>query len=107
MFINKNDWKFFVNYCPEDIEFPSLTTGQLFAANVSRNLLFTFNNQLGKWEESMYNYYAIVNIKFSTKKDTEKCLKVVAGVGFEPHDLRVMSPTSDLAALPRDICIAF
>lgn len=27
---------------------------------------------------------------------------VVAGVGFEPHDLRVMSPTSDRAAPPRD-----
>ena len=29
-------------------------------------------------------------------------LKVVAGVGFEPHDLRVMSPTSDRTAPPRD-----
>ena len=28
---------------------------------------------------------------------------MVAGVGFEPHDLRVMSPTSYQAALPRDI----
>ena len=27
---------------------------------------------------------------------------MVAGVGFEPHDLRVMSPTSYQAALPRD-----
>ena len=27
----------------------------------------------------------------------------VAGVGFEPHDLRVMSPTSYQTALPRDI----
>ena len=27
---------------------------------------------------------------------------LVAGVGFEPHDLRVMSPTSYQAALPRD-----
>ena len=32
------------------------------------------------------------------------CLFVlVAGVGFEPHGLRVMSPTSYQAALPRDI----
>ena len=32
------------------------------------------------------------------------CLFVlVAGAGFEPHDLRVMSPTSYQAALPRDI----
>ena len=32
------------------------------------------------------------------------CLfRLVAGVGFEPHDLRVMSPTSYQAALPRDI----
>ena len=29
--------------------------------------------------------------------------ELVAGVGFEPHDLRVMSPTSYQAALPRDI----
>ena len=28
---------------------------------------------------------------------------MVAGMGFEPHDLRVMSPTSYQAALPRDI----
>ena len=28
---------------------------------------------------------------------------LVAGVGFEPHDLRVMSPTSYQAALLRDI----
>ena len=28
---------------------------------------------------------------------------VVAGVGLEPHDLRVMSPTSYQAALPRDM----
>lgn len=28
---------------------------------------------------------------------------MVAGMGFEPHDLRVMSPMSYLAALPRDI----
>ena len=30
-------------------------------------------------------------------------LFMVAGMGFEPHDLRVMSPTSYQAALPRDI----
>ena len=28
---------------------------------------------------------------------------LVAGMGFEPHDLRVMSPTSYRTALPRDI----
>ena len=32
-------------------------------------------------------------------------LFLVAGVGFEPHDLRVMSPTSYQAALPRDIMV--
>ncbi len=31
---------------------------------------------------------------------------LVAGMGFEPHDLRVMSPTSYQAALPRDIMSA-
>ena len=30
---------------------------------------------------------------------------LVAGVGFEPHDLRVMSPTSYQAALPRDMLV--
>ena len=30
---------------------------------------------------------------------------LVAGVGFEPHGLRVMSPTSYQAALPRDILV--
>ena len=28
------------------------------------------------------------------KKQTCICFNLVAGVGFEPHDLRVMSPTS-------------
>ena len=31
---------------------------------------------------------------------------LVAGVGFEPHDLRVMSPTSYRTALPRDIMLS-
>ncbi len=31
------------------------------------------------------------------------CTFVVAGVGFEPHDLRVMSPTSYRTAPSRDI----
>ena len=30
---------------------------------------------------------------------------LVAEVGFEPHDLRVMSPTSYQAALPRDMMV--
>ena len=37
---------------------------------------------------------------------TELRRQMVAGVGFEPHDLRVMSPTSYQAALPRDIFTA-
>ena len=42
-----------------------------------------------------------------TKKDTRLGVFsfLVAGVGFEPHDLRVMSPTSYQAALPRDIMV--
>ena len=32
---------------------------------------------------------------------------MVAGVGFEPHGLRVMSPTSYQAALPRDTLFRF
>ena len=39
-----------------------------------------------------------------TKKQSIGLLSfLVAGMGFEPHDLRVMSPTSYQAALPRDI----
>ena len=34
-----------------------------------------------------------------------RCYLLVAGVGFEPHDLRVMSPTSYQAALPRDMMV--
>ena len=30
---------------------------------------------------------------------------MVAGAGFEPHDLRVMSPTSYQTALPRDMVL--
>ena len=33
----------------------------------------------------------------------EACGDVVAGTGFEPRDLRVMSPTSYQTAPPRDI----
>ncbi len=41
------------------------------------------------------------------KTDRQKPIRflVVAGVGFEPHDLRVMSPTSYLAAPSRDMGI--
>ena len=34
-------------------------------------------------------------------------LLVVAGVGFEPHDLRVMSPTSYQAAPSRDLMLIY
>ena len=33
-------------------------------------------------------------------------LVMVAGMGFEPHDLRVMSPMSYQTALPRDKALA-
>ena len=40
------------------------------------------------------------------KHPTRGCfLFLVAGMGFEPHDLRVMSPTSYQAALPRDTLV--
>ena len=50
--------------------------------------------------------------RVKTAKKYRKSLKIkeftaflVAGVGFEPHDLRVMSPTSYQAALPRDMMV--
>ena len=52
---------------------------------------------------------AMVAIQNPTLKDKTKAHRMVcfcfmvAGVGFEPHGLRVMSPTSYQAALPRDI----
>ena len=41
--------------------------------------------------------------KKRTDTRLDVCLFLVAEVGFEPHDLRVMSPTSYQAALLRDI----
>ena len=46
------------------------------------------------------------SLGFATKKEHRPnglCSFLVAGVGFEPHGLRVMSPTSYQAALPRDM----
>ena len=44
------------------------------------------------------------DIDYNEKRtDVISVLLMVAGMGFEPHDLRVMSPMSYLAALPRDI----
>ena len=41
-----------------------------------------------------------------TKKQSNGLLSfLVAGVGFEPHDLRVMSPTSYQTAPSRDIMV--
>ena len=45
-------------------------------------------------------------LALKTKKHPIGCFFIlVAGVGFEPHGLRVMSPTSYQAALPRDILV--
>ena len=40
---------------------------------------------------------------FSSEISLKKVPFSIAGKGFEPHDLRVMSPTSYQTALPRDI----
>ena len=50
--------------------------------------------------------YLISAHSFTKRKTAAICdcfLFVVAGAGFEPHDLRVMSPTSYRTAPPRDI----
>ncbi len=60
-----------------------------FEKNDAKNLVFT--PQKGKKE------VIVAEIVSTTITD------LVAGVGFEPHDLRVMSPTSYRAALPRDM----
>ena len=69
MHIDKNDWKFFVLNQPDNIDFPTLTTGELFAANISNNLLFKFNNQSQEWEKSIYHYQAIINSSFYAEVD--------------------------------------
>ena len=44
------------------------------------------------------------SVPFAKKIGTSiTCSDMVAGAGFEPHDLRVMSPTSYRTAPPRDI----
>ena len=51
----------------------------------------------------------VAQFKISLREQKEQPTRLgwffflVAGVGFEPHDLRVMSPTSYQAALHRDI----
>ena len=51
--------------------------------------------------------------KHITRRVTKKTssvqmrLVMVAGMGFEPHDLRVMSPMSYQTALPRDMKAPF
>ena len=50
-----------------------------------------------------FNLFVAKN-KSLTERSSIRLL--VAGVGFEPHGLRVMSPTSYQAALPRDIVFA-
>ena len=42
----------------------------------------------------------------NSRFQTENGCFMVAGAGFEPHDLRVMSPTSYQTALPRDMKFA-
>ena len=44
------------------------------------------------------------NLQIKKTRDTLRCLlfSLVAEMGFEPHDLRVMSPTSCQTAPPRD-----
>ena len=42
-------------------------------------------------------------MRFATKKRAPCGARLVAGRGFEPTDLRVMSPTSYRTAPPRDI----
>ena len=53
-------------------------------------------------------FEAIQN-EITTKKYQAKAwyFLMVAGAGFEPHDLRVMSPMSYQAALPRDVNASF
>ena len=65
-----------------------------------KRLWHLFILHLKKWHEKTPE--ALRRLGFSDRH-LFRSLNVVAGVGFEPHDLRVMSPTSYQAALPRDM----
>ena len=58
------------------------------------------------------NYSFCPHVHFHAKKNLFKRISLkkvtfsIAGAGFEPYDLRVMSPTSYQTALPRDISLS-
>ena len=47
--------------------------------------------------------YTTAENKRVRNSNSLRTLDMVAGMGFEPHELRVMSPTSYQTALPRDV----
>ena len=54
------DWKFFVVYHPEIFDIHEETAGTLYAANISNNLLFWYDNDNLEWHKSIYNYLDII-----------------------------------------------
>ncbi len=57
------------------------------------------NHRPAGYEPAAIDQLSYIAIKICPEGISEN---MVAGAGFEPRDLRVMSPTSYLAALPRD-----
>lgn len=65
------------------------------------NLLTTFSSGLGLSPRCLRQLHTP---KVKRKVPVFAGTLLVAGAGFEPYDLRVMSPMSYQTALPRDIC---
>ena len=77
----------------------------LFLYNLQKKTLI-FDTRLGSnWGQTVCHMGGSVILR--TRETLENVMFsrafLIAGMGFEPHDLRVMSPTSYQAALPRDI----
>ena len=86
----------------------ALTYSLLWAVSADKNDTLSFLSRLpNELRSSVYNLKPRRKPRLRKQKKNRHpmgvCLFLVAEVGFEPHDLRVMSPTSYQAALLRDI----
>ena len=103
--VSKNHLKiaFFLNFCKFwQIHFKPF----ICISKRTRNFGFTSYCKAYKLNKGIY--LTPCKKKFEDKKSTPADMVrmgylMVAGMGFEPHDLRVMSPMSYQTALPRDI----
>jgi len=71
MELNKDDWEFFVSHHPAVLDLHAETAGTLYAGNISKNLLFWFDNDNREWHGSIYSYTDIINDTDFTKVDED------------------------------------